>query len=155
MPFASSGRSGVRRNIALGITPTASNWGTAPSNLENATDGDVNTSTGVGVTTTAGSAAVGKLSISFSEPKLLAVSLIHRSWADSSGSFGVYLYPKISGVGDTSNYPLWKRSLPSEHTIPSKFDFCYADQLIFSWWADQADTYRVKIYEIVAYEVVL
>ncbi len=144
----------VRRNVARGITPTVSDWDVSPDHLERVTDGRVDIATGIGVTTTGGSAQVGKLSISFSEPKLVAVSLIHRSWADSGGSFGVYLYPKISGSGQTSNYPLWKRPISSEYTIPSKFEFCVADELVFSWWADEADTYRVKIYEVVAYEVI-
>lgn len=37
------------RNFCLGLTPTlAGNWTTAPTNLTNATDGDLTTSTGTG-----------------------------------------------------------------------------------------------------------
>jgi len=56
-------------NIARGILITASGWDTPPSDLSNATDGDVNTKTGTGSTTKSGAGAYGAVVLDFGADK--------------------------------------------------------------------------------------
>jgi hypothetical protein len=51
----------VLPNVALGITPTTTAWGVAPTSLANSTDGDWTTSTTNGTTNATGSQVIGTL----------------------------------------------------------------------------------------------
>ncbi len=157
MPFASSGRSGVRRNIALGITPTASNWDTPPSNLERVTDGDINSTTGVGSTTTSGAGTVGVIFFDFGRNVHVFCILWRRSWSDSA-DFNIIPYSSVDGStyrrGGIEITTGWHNSDPGI-PMPSRMFSHYGRYLRLYCYANGAGTHNLIIHEFAAYEVEL
>ncbi len=145
----------VRRNVARGITPTVSDWDTAPSNLENATDGDLSTVTGTGQTTMAAAGTAGSVRLDFSRPITGFVIPYFGFWTD-----GVYCSVFVDQyVGGTGYYGADKivgTSSTSEQKKAGYVTFLTnADSIRFRFYLSGSGTVYVKIYEIAVYEVVL
>ncbi len=155
MPFGSSGRSGVRRNIALGITPTVLGWDTAPSNLERVTDGDITTATGEGVVTTAGSTNTGYLFIEF-DHNVTGLVCIALDAKVSTGFVSLFLNQYVDGVFGEYSRELYKTfdSAYNNRSVLPVF-IRNASKIRLYFYASTALTLTAKFYEVAVYEVVL
>ncbi len=144
----------IGQNIARGITPTASGWDTPPSNLENATDGDPDTATGIGSTTLGGAGHLGTIKIDLGCVKPVFVMIRLSAYSDA----GLGLLYHMSNQGGTWGYwhgnkghVAWSNSTFREWS--SEF-FAYASEVGFSVYVNSAATGYVKIYELIAIEVI-
>jgi len=147
---------GIGQNIARGITPTASEWDTPPSNLENVTDGDPTTATGVGSTTTSGSGAVGYIYFDFGRNVNVLCILLRRSWSDTN-DFNIIPYSSTNG----SNYyrggieiRTGFQNTDPTIVIPSVIFSHYGQYLKLFCYANGAGTHSLVIHEFIAFEVI-
>jgi len=144
--------SGIGQNIARGITPTASGWDTPPSDLQKATDGDITTSTGTGSTTTSGSGELGFITINPGKPTLVLTKVGFWSTGER-----IEVYYDASQDGSTW-YRLYDlaatKSSTTEHIPPMLCVFCPFQYFRMLFYITAAGTGYVKIYEIIALEVI-
>ncbi len=144
----------IVRNVARGITPTASGWDTPPSDLEKATDGDMTTSTGTGSTTTTGSGEIGRIYIEFGEEKSILFLPQFGFWTSGGGE-------RISAqvISEKNGSTMWGETIGSttgnneqnEAIIPA---YAHTKKIGIIFNLNAAGTGYVKIYEIIAVEVI-
>jgi len=146
----------IGQNIARGITPTTSDWDTPPSDLENATDGDPTTATGIGSTTTTGAGSVGTIYFDFGRDVNVLCMLLRRSWSDSS-SYNTIPYSSIDGStyrrGGVEISRAWYTSDPGV-AMPAKVFSHYGRYLKLYCYANGAGTHSLVIHEFIALEVI-
>ncbi len=140
-------------NAAWGCTISASNWGTAPSNLNNAIDGDPSTVTGTGSKTTAGSATVGNVDLDFGEEGVYLISAKIGIWTDA-GILYVYPYSKPDGSNWQHPGPHIAQSGSGTERVMNIYAFIASGQHFrLNFWVSAAATANVKIYQIWAYRL--
>lgn len=87
------------KNVLRGATVTAASWGTAPTNLSNATDGNPNTATGAGTTTTTGAGLIGYIWVDRgagnTDPIMIDLDLLYSS---ASGSVKCFIDTSTDGT---------------------------------------------------------
>jgi len=139
----------IGQNIARGIVPTATGWDTPPSNLENATDGDPTTATGVGSTTLGGGGYIGTIEIDLQTYKNILVSVLCSAWSDGGPRIDLHLVADSYYWGD-----IGYSYASSENRMTCNVGWVYANKINLQYIGGAADTYYIKIYEIVALEVI-
>jgi len=146
----------IGQNIARGITPTASGWDTSPSDLENATDGDPTTATGVGSTTTTGAGTVGYIYFDFGRNVNVICYLLRRSWSDTN-DFSIIPYSSIDGATyRRSGIEIrtgWYNADPGI-AMPSGVFSHYGRYLKLYCYANGAGTHSLVIHEFIALGVI-
>jgi hypothetical protein len=87
------------RNILRGIIPTADTFDTPPTNLENITDGNITTVTGVGTKNMEGGGTYGQIIFDLKTNKYITISG-HVGLYSSAGTTYVYVDTKKDGDAD-------------------------------------------------------
>jgi len=142
------------RNRARGITPIASGWDTAPTNLENITDGDFDTATGIGSTTLPSNGWLGNIDIDLGAIYNLEVRGKFGLWSDA-GDIQVFVYHSTDGITyyfNTHQAIAQTIGVTSEEIRHSQVEFVRTRYLRIRFYGTAAMTGNVKIYEIEAIE---
>lgn len=145
---------GIGQNIARGIIPTTSRWDTPPSDLENATDGNLDTATGIGSTTTEGSGDYGIITFDFGKNRLMMILALVDLWSDA-GNTNAKIKAKTYGNGDYEySYPITNEVGAWEGRKPAVVIGVYARYIQIVFNVNTATTAYGKIYELIALEVI-
>jgi hypothetical protein len=145
----------IRQDIALGKLPTFTGFDTDPPNPAHITDGDITHPSGTGSTTIIGSGDLGRVRIDLGSPKLVLVGAFLGLWSDANTirvmletSFDCNLYTtQYRIVGDTP--------ARSESPVMLLSSIQYTRSVGLRIEGSGAMTGNVKIYEIIALEVIL
>lgn len=151
-------------NLLAGLTPVASGWDTAPTNLAACTDGDPTTATGTGSTVKAAIDNYGYLTFDLGAVKTFLINAKIAMWS-TANSCAVYSYYKEASADlyktgptnltlTTTIEPLANNALTTNLNYPQVLTARYF-QLGFKTGAAASATYNAKIYNIGAHELKL
>ncbi len=143
------------KNFAKGKIPIATDWDTPPSDLEKATDGDPNTVTGTGSSTTSGAGYYGFIDLDLEKDGVYLVGAKIGIWS-SAGTIRVYWASKPDGVN-------WRRALPhpvidygstSEKVLNAGSVVVSGRHVRLQFYVNTSATAYANIYEIWAFKLV-
>ncbi len=145
----------VLNNILKGKLGVASGWGTAPTNLENATDGNVDTVTGEGSTVLAAAGYYGNVTFDLGIRKNVMVS----AWVgtrSTAGTISVYLAHSPDNTTWYQNYYGMAQTLNTPEQITSPNMQFVSDRYIrLRFYVNAACTAYARLYEVAAWELVI
>jgi len=142
------------KNAAKGITPVASGWDTPPSDLEKATDGDPDTVTGTGQTTTGAGADYGYIELDLGLDGVYLVGAKIGVWSDAS-YVRVYIESKPDGINwqPAQSWYIIGAFTTSEDIFNAGGVVISGRHIRFRFYVAAATTAYAKIYEIWAYKL--
>lgn len=138
-------------NGSSAILPVASNWGTPPSSLANATDNDLATVTGTGSKVLGAAGQYGIIDITLPTSELYLVASKVGIWT-SAGEARVYVQCKANGSTYTdSGNVMVRTTMASESVIYIEPVIIVGPDLRLIFYGSAAGTFNAKIYEIFAF----
>lgn len=153
----------IPKNILRGITPTASGWGTSPTNLGNITDGDVSTVTGTGSTNALAKADYGFITFDLGSIKQVMFGCRVGIWCASARDIILFAAGSDDNVTyrDTlnANGPpaaiVYRAAAPNaEEVVDSLINIINGRYIRIRFLVTGAsNTANAKIYEAWAYEL--
>jgi len=142
-------------NALRGILGVASGWGTDPTNLANATDGDIDTVTGTGEKVMGGSGNYGIITFDLGSVKTVMVGGRFGLWGTAGTQ---YIFPETSDDNITWHsawYEMIRRAAVAEQISESYFMFMAGRYIRLRFYTNIASTAYAKIYEVMAWELTI
>ena len=140
-------------NCARGLIPTTANFGVAPTSLQNATDGDRTTATGIGTNTLTGAGIVGDLIITLPTSGTYIISGVLGYWSTAGNTqVRIMCYADNVTLLDTAINKL-SRSTTSEQISIFDSSIIVGNVFRIRIRGDVAGNYSIKFYEIYAYKL--
>jgi len=145
----------ILNNVLRGILGVASGWGTDPANLENMTDGDIDTVTGTGEKVMGGAGSYGYLTFDLGSIKTVLIGCRVGLWS-SAGT--AYFYPQESN--DLATWRMLTTNVANitsatEKVVPVLSPVLNGRYIRFQFYVNTAATAYAKIYEVAAWELKL
>jgi len=143
------------KNFAKGKIPIATDWDTPPSDLEKATDGDPNTVTEAGSSTTSGADHYGFIDLDLEKDGVYLVGAKVGVWS-TAGTIGVHWLSKADGVNWERAYAWAVISVTttSEKVLNAGSVVVSGRHVRLQFYVNQSATAYAKIYEIWAFKLV-
>jgi hypothetical protein len=141
------------QNLVKGVLPVASSWDVIPTNLANATDGDVDTATGTGTSTGKGAfGTYGIISFDLGSVKNVLIGGKVGIWS-TIGDSEVYVQASTDGINFyTTNTLLTKfNNVEKIGWLLSTNVVCRYIEFILT--SDSNTTVNMKIYELMIYNL--
>lgn len=150
---------GLPINILRGIVPVASVWGTDPTNLQNCTDGDMSTVTGIGSKVMGGAGQYGQLvfDLGIIKTVLLAgriglYSTAATTTCNIQSSDDNITYTGLGTQGDT--YFTAGVTSGTEKIMDATYGLILTGRYAkLAFYVNGAATANAKIYSVMAYEL--
>lgn len=142
------------KNILRGVVPTASGWGTAPTNLANCTDGDLSTVTGTGSKVMGGAGDYGYVVFDLGSVKTVLVGFRVGLWS-TSNTASVYVDGSPDNVTfySTTNVNVSNASAVELISDATNCAILTCRYIRLRFNINGAATANAKIYEAMAYEL--
>ena len=142
-------------NILRGIVPVASIWDTDPTDLENCTDGNVNTVTGTGSNVMAAAGTYGNIIFDLGSVKTVLVGIRAGIWSTASNTL-VY----IAASDDNITYRENTTSIINKATVVELVSDSHSAILTGRYvrtrfYLTGIGTAYAKIYEVAAWELTI
>jgi hypothetical protein len=141
------------QNLVKGVLPVASSWDVDPTNLANATDGDINTSTGTGTSTGKGAfGTYGIISFDLGSVKNVLIGGKVGIWS-TIGDSEVYVQASTDGI----NFYTTSTLLTKFNNV-EKIGWLMSTNIVgryieFILTSDSNTTVNTKIYELMLYDL--
>ena len=140
-------------NAARGILPVATLWGTAPTNLINATDENTNTVTGTGVSVVGSATTIGRLDLTFPTNAIYLVGIKVGIWSTVGNITLKYESAPDGTTLQDAGPSLISRTSTTEAVVNTAPFLFSGKQLGIRFASSGAMTASVKIYEIWSYKI--
>ena len=138
-------------NAAFGILPVASFWDTAPTNLLNCTDNNLNSVTGTGTSTVGAAAIFGRLSISLPSSDIYLLGGKVGVWS-STGAITIRWESTPDGITSAFNGVAALSNISTTEQVLNIIPIIINGNIFnISFRAGSALTGNVKIYELWAF----
>lgn len=149
------------KNILRGITPTAdATWTTPPTDLENITNGNTSTTSGVGQKSLSGAGIIGYITFDLGSVKSFTLNGLINAWA-STGSGQIDMQVQISDDGinysGTTGDKIGNTTSVTED-ISSRLTFDNSPSLVtryfrLRFYGSAAMTANIRLTEVYGYEL--
>ena len=140
-------------NALRGILGVASGWGTDPTNLANATDGDIDTVTGTGNKIMAGAGTCGYIKFDLGSVKTALVGGKIAIWS-TAGTIYMYIDQSVDDITwYLSGQPVLGRVVADENIAPPPPVLVTMRYFRLRFYVNAASTIYAKIYEVMAWEL--
>lgn len=141
-----------QKNLLKDITPVATSWGTAPTNLNNITDGDITTASGTGFKTTTASGAVGAIIYDLGSVKTVILQAKMGIWT-SSGSIAAFIKSSDDSFNtEKDSFTIGTYTTTGELILHSPYIRLQARYIALKVQNNAAATGNAKIYHFEAKE---
>lgn len=142
------------QNLVKGVLPVASSWDTPPTNLANATDGDINTVTGTGTSTGKGSfGTYGIIRFDLGSVKNVLIGGKVGIWSSAIGSSEVYVQASTDGINFYPTNALIITFFNVELICWLSSSNVVGRYIEFILTSDSNTTVNMNIYELMVYDL--